>query len=190
MVHANGRLPVQEALEGGCHSIEHGFFMGRDNLARMAERQCVWVPTACTMKAYAEILDHERDYAAAGVAQRNLSDQLRQLAIARELGVTVALGTDAGSPGVLHGESVFEEMKLLAKAGYSLAEIVRCATSAAARLMGLDTSMGLIAEGRSADFIVARGTPAQLPRKLSYLEGIYIGGKPCELYRKNPHKHV
>jgi imidazolonepropionase-like amidohydrolase len=134
MVHANGRLPVQEALEGGCHSIEHGFFMGRNNLARMAERQCVWVPTACTMKAYAEILDHERDYAAAGVAQRNLSDQLRQLAIARELGVTVALGTDAGSPGVLHGESVFEEMKLLAKAGYSLAEIVRCATSAAARL--------------------------------------------------------
>lgn len=190
MVHANGRRPVQEAVEAGCHSIEHGFFMGRDNLARMAERQCVWVPTACTMKAYAEILEHDGDHAGAGVARQNLSRQLEQLGMARELGVTVALGTDAGSSGVLHGESVFEEMKLLARAGYSLAEIVRCATSAAARLMGLEASKGLIARGRSADFIVARGTPAQLPRKLSYLEGIYIGGRPCELYRKNPQKHV
>jgi imidazolonepropionase-like amidohydrolase len=124
------------------------------------------------------------------VARKNLSGQLQQLEMARELGVSVALGTDAGSPGVLHGESVCEEMKLLAKAGFSLAEIVRCATSTAARLLGLDASMGLIAKGRPADFLVARGTPAQLPRKLSYLEAIYIGGKPCELYRKNPHKHV
>lgn len=190
MVHANGRRPVQAALEAGCHSIEHGFFMGRDNLARMAEQQSVWVPTACTMKAYAEILEYDRDFAGAEVARKNLTHQLEQLEMARELGVTVALGTDAGSPGVLHGESVFEEMKLLAKAGFSLAEIVRCATSAAARLMGLDESMGLLAKGRSADFIVARGTPAQLPRKLSYLEGIYLGGNPCELYRKNPQKHV
>lgn len=188
MVHANGRRPVQEALEAGCHSIEHGFFMGRANLARMAEQQCVWVPTACTMKAYAEILEHDRDHAGAEVARKNLSSQLEQLKTARELGVIVALGTDAGSPGVLHGESVFEEMKLLAKAGFSLAEIVRCATSAAARLMGLEKSMGLLAKGRTADFVVARGTPAQLPRKLSYLEGIYIGGRPCTLYRKNPHR--
>jgi len=25
MVHANGSLPVKQAIEAGCHSIEHGF---------------------------------------------------------------------------------------------------------------------------------------------------------------------
>ncbi len=188
MVHANGRRAVREAVEGGCHSIEHGFFMGRENLALMAEKGCVWVPTVCTMKAYAEVLEYERNSAGAAVAKRNLEHQLEQLRLARTLGVTVALGTDAGSPGVLHGESVIEEMKLLAKAGYSLAEVVRAATLTGAGLLGLD-DMGLIAPGRPADFLVARGAPAQLPRKLSYLEGIYLGGEPSDFYRKNPVKH-
>lgn len=187
MVHANGRQPVREAIEAGCHSIEHGFFMGRENLERMAGRGCVWVPTACTMKAYAEILEYGGDPAGSEVARNNLEHQLGQLRLARQLGVQVALGTDAGSPGVLHGESAFEEMKLLAKAGYSLAEIVHCATQAGARLLELP-ERGLLAPGRKADFLVARGAPAQLPRKLSYLETIYLGGEPAKFYRKNPVK--
>jgi DNA ligase (NAD+) len=38
MVHANGDVPVREAVEAGVDSIEHGYFMGRDNLERMAEK--------------------------------------------------------------------------------------------------------------------------------------------------------
>lgn len=189
MVHANGEEPVAEALAAGCRSIEHGFFMGRDNLAKMADQGVVWVPTAVTMKAYAEHLSHSGDSAGADIARRNLEDQLAQLALARELGVTVALGTDAGSPGVLHGESVVEEIKLLIRAGYNLAESIRCATANGARLLGLD-DCGQLLPGRRADFIVARGAPSQLPRKLSYLEDIYVGGSPHPQYRKNPYKHV
>ncbi|MBW1806343.1 MAG: hypothetical protein JRJ06_08270, partial [Deltaproteobacteria bacterium] len=48
MVHANGRLPVRSAIEAGCNSIEHGFFMGDENLAMMAEKRIVWVPTVFT----------------------------------------------------------------------------------------------------------------------------------------------
>ena len=43
MVHANGVAPVKSAIEAGCDSIEHGFFMGRENLERMAERGTRWV---------------------------------------------------------------------------------------------------------------------------------------------------
>lgn len=187
MVHANGRLPVRQAIEAGCDSIEHGFFMGRDNLERMAEHGCTWVPTVVTMKAYSEILEFERDFARSSVAARNCESQLEQLRLARELGVKVALGTDSGSPGVLHGESVFEEMKLYLKAGYSLVETVRCATANGAELLG-NSDMAGLRPGVPANFLVARGTPAQLPRKLSYLENIFIAGKPSPLYRKNPHK--
>ena len=189
MVHANGRLPVRLAVEGGCHSIEHGFFMGRENLELMAEKGTFWVPTVFTMKAYGSNIQAAQAGADRQVIEKNLDHQLQQLAMARELGVKVALGTDAGSLGVLHGESIFEEMKLYKKAGYSLAETVQCATSNGAKLLGID-DFGLLAKGQSATFLVARGAPAQLPRKLSYLEEIYLRGVPSELYRKNPVKHT
>ena len=45
MVHANGQEAVRVALEAGCDSIEHGYFMGNDNLLKMAEKGITWVPT-------------------------------------------------------------------------------------------------------------------------------------------------
>ena len=189
MVHANGREPVRLAVEGGCHSIEHGFFMGRENLQLMAEKGTFWVPTLFTMKAYGANINFPQAEADRQVIEKNLNHQIEQLAMARELGVNVALGTDAGSLGVLHGESMVEEMKLFKKAGYSFAETVQCATSNGAKLLGVD-DLGLIAKGETATFLVSRGAPAQLPRKLSYLEAIYMSGVPSELYRKNPVKHI
>ncbi len=189
MVHANGRLPVQLAVLGGCHSIEHGNFMGRENLELMAEKGTVWVPTLFTMKAYGINIHAAQAGSDRQVVGKNLEHQLEQLAMARELGVNVALGTDAGSLGVLHGESMVDEMKLYKKAGYSLAETIRCATHNGAKLLGID-DFGLLKNGKTATFLVARGAPAQLPRKLSYLEEIYLRGVPSALYRKNPVKHL
>jgi len=189
MVHANGVEPVREAILAGCRSIEHGFFMGDENLRLMVERGTFWVPTLFTMKAYGMFADPAEHLVDRGVVARNLESQLQQLALARELGVNVALGTDAGSLGVLHGESVVEEMKLYAQAGYSLPEIIHCCARVGAELLGLPES-GLLAAGRPATFLVVRGTPAQLPRKLTYLEAIYLRGEASELYRKNPEKHV
>jgi imidazolonepropionase-like amidohydrolase len=106
-----------------------------------------------------------------------LAEQLAQLRLARELGVTVAVGTGAGSVGILHGESLVEEMKLFIKAGYSLAETIRCASENGARFFGLE-KLGALTVGRQATFLFTRGTAQQLPRKLSYLEGIYVDGRP------------
>lgn len=189
MVHANGREPVREAVEGGCHSIEHGYFMGRDNLQRLADRGVVWVPTIFTMKAYGANCDHIAKGGDPQVIEQTIAHQLEQLSLARDLGVKVALGTDAGSLGVLHGESLVEEMKLFRQAGYSLSETIRCATATGAELLGLK-DLGLVRQGARASFVIARGGPSQLPRKLTYLEGIYVDGKPSEYYRKNPLKHV
>lgn len=189
MVHANGEEPVKLAVEAGCHSIEHGFFMGKENLKRIADRGLSWIPTVFTMKAYGDNLSSCEINADPDVLSRNVDHQLEQLQLARELGVNVVLGTDAGSTGVLHGESVVEEMKLFKKAGFSLPEIISCATAKGAELLGIE-DFGEIKKGMSASFLVSRGSPAQMPRKLSYLEEIYINGTPSSLYRKNPFKHV
>ena len=175
MVHANGKIPVRIAVVAGCHSIEHGFFMGTENLKLMAEKKVVWVPTAFTMKAYAEHFS-SRHFLAGDVCQRNLDHQLEQLAKARRLGVRVALGTDAGSIGVHHGEAVVSELKLLLEAGFSVPEAVQCATGNGAELLKLE-EMGHLAEGKSATFIVVKGKPINLPDSLRKIESVYIKGK-------------
>lgn len=175
MVHANGVRPVREAIEAGCGSIEHGFLMGRENLQRMADQGVTWVPTAVTMKGYARTLASERREAA--VALRYLDHQLDQIRMARDLGVTLALGTDSGSQGVHHGESLGEEMGLVMEAGYSVTEAVRCATLNGSALLGRGGSSGGLTVGGEANFIAVPGGPDALPESLLRPEGVFIRGE-------------
>jgi imidazolonepropionase-like amidohydrolase len=200
MVHANGRKPVEIALKAGCHSIEHGFFMGKENLKRMADLQIAWVPTAITMKAYHDTLRRRsthRDQCLdehpskvqmgqmAQVAEKNLDHQLEQIHQARKLGVTIALGTDAGSVGVHHGRSVGEEMQLFMRAGYSVPEAIQCATQNNAQLLNLD-DYGVIARGSLATFIAVSGPPCDLPDSLDRIVSMYILGS--EYYTNGSNK--
>lgn len=178
MVHANGQKAVKEAIEAGCHSIEHGFFMGQDNLMRIRDRGVTWGPTAITMGAYARILP--RGSREADTARRTLDHQLDQIRLAGELGVTVAVGTDSGSPGVHHGHAVREEMGLLMKAGFSLEKAVRCATLNGAALLGFDNDMGVLRAGMPATFQVFNGDPESFPDSPASTGGLYIAGKAWE----------
>jgi imidazolonepropionase-like amidohydrolase len=172
MVHANGAEPVRVAVAAGCRSIEHGFFMGKDNLDRMATTGVIWVPTVVTMSAYARIF--EQTGRNPDVARRTRDHQIEQLAIARRLGVAVALGTDSGSPGVDHGAAVIEEMKFLMQAGYSLPEAIHCATVNGACLAGGE--FGLIEPGRPATFVTVEGSPSTLPESLKKVRAVFIDG--------------
>ena len=172
MVHANGILPVQMALEAGCTSIEHGFFMGMKNLSHMAERQVFWVPTAGTMKAFAEYAGEREE--ARIMALKNLDHQLTQMSAARKLGVPIALGTDSGGMGVHHGGAVIEELRLFLHAGFSVEEAIRCASRNTMNLMGLHRK-GLIKKGMTADFIAAKGPPSGLPGSLNDIYRIHAG---------------
>ncbi|MGA3112806.1 MAG: amidohydrolase family protein [Syntrophobacteraceae bacterium] len=178
MVHANGKLPVQFAVEAGCDSIEHGFFMGEDNMKRMADRQVFWVPTAVTMKAMRAHMPAGNEAAKdSQVASRMLEAQLEQMGRARELGVRLAAGTDAGSFGVRHGVALAEELKLIIEAGFSVEEAIGCATSAGARLLGLDHELGRLAPGMPANFIIVPGPPSSLPDSLADVKAVCVNGK-------------
>jgi len=201
VVVANGHHMVKEALAAGCDAIEQGYAMGEDNLRKMVEMDVLWIPSVLMAKNALQGAGSGGDvscrfsmrYVAPGKAdpgaetfwKKMLAEQLTQLRSARKLGVKTALGTGAGSVGILHGESMVEEMKLFIKAGYSLEETIQCASDNGARFFGME-NLGALTIGRKATFLVARGTAQQLPRKLAYLEGIYIDGAPSITYRKNP----
>src|SRR3974377_1036303 len=43
--HAAGDAGIERAIDGGVDSVEHGFFVRDDQLAKMRDRQIAWVPT-------------------------------------------------------------------------------------------------------------------------------------------------
>ncbi len=174
MVHANGEIPVRMAIEAGCSSIEHGFFMGKDNLKRMADHNTFWIPTAFTMKAYSEQLD--RGSNESEIAKKNLDHQLEQISLAREYGTPLALGTDAGGMGVEHGKSAAMEMALYMEAGYTVSEVIECATKRAALLLGLPDT-GTLFPGKRADLIAVPSTPDKLINSLESEIRVFIKGK-------------
>ncbi|MGC9196899.1 MAG: amidohydrolase family protein [Syntrophobacteraceae bacterium] len=174
MVHANGRLPVQIALDAGCDSIEHGFFMGEENLKKMADRQIFWAPTAVTMKALSDCSVAGAQQA--GIAGMILQNQLEQMRRARELGVGIVSGTDAGSFGVRHGQALAQELELIAQAGFSVEQTIQSATHAGARLLGLDHELGSLRPGMPANFLVVPGPPSDLPGSLALVTAVYLRG--------------
>ena len=183
MVHANGRLPVNIAIESGCQSIEHGFFMGKENLQKMSDKNIMWVPTAFTMKAYSQYLNNRS--IEAEIAEKNLEHQLKQIFQAREIGVPIALGTDAGSLGVHHGSSVFEELKLFMEAGFSIQEAVKCASLNGARLLGIDNKTGVLEKGSKACFIIIKGNPLNLFNNINPIKAVFINGLEFQHCQKN-----
>ena len=176
MVHANGDLPVAQALEAGCHSIEHGFFMGRSNLERMRDSRAYWTPTACTMKAYWEQLPPGG--VEAEISRRNLDHQMEQISYAHRIGAPLVVGTDSGGLGLHHGASILEELKLFVSAGFSLEGAIQCAGSNGAELLGLDKTLGTLRPGLGATFLVVRGAPPGLLTALQHPAGVYVDGVP------------
>jgi imidazolonepropionase-like amidohydrolase len=175
MVHANGSEPVGQALDAGCHSIEHGFFMGTENIKKMAETGATWVPTAYTMKAYAEnpaIPANEK-----AIAMKNYENQLEQIRLAYKYGVEIAIGTDSGSLGVNHGAAVCHEIKALMEAGISTELAIKSATSSGAALLGLDDVLGRLARGSYASFVVLEGNISCLPDSLPSPAAVYLKGE-------------
>jgi imidazolonepropionase-like amidohydrolase len=78
---------------------------------------------------------------------------------ANKAGVTIAMGTDSGGAGGLHGACVPREMELLNEAGLTPMEVIVAATKNAAELIGQGGSLGTLEAGKLADAIVLEGDP-------------------------------
>ncbi len=84
---------------------------------------------------------------------------LQNLDIVNTAGIPIAMGTDAGNIGTLHGPSIHREMALMIEAGLTPLEVLRSATVNGALLLGLSGKTGVIAEGAFADLVVLDADP-------------------------------
>lgn len=95
-----------------------------------------------------------------------------------EAGVRVAMGTDAGNIGTLHGGSVFRELDLLAGAGIAPLDIITIATANAAHALAPDPDFGILRPGFSADLLVLTADPLDDIGNAAAIETVYLRGQP------------
>ncbi|NMO03664.1 amidohydrolase family protein [Gordonia sp. TBRC 11910] len=156
VIHAGSRGAYTMAVESGAEFITHvpldGVIDPRDIAAMKANRQSV-IPTMTMMEGIlAKVAPHAPiDHLIASVGALHGG------------GVEIIAGTDANTaPGpparVEHGESLHHEFELMAAAGLTPAEILRCATVRPAAAFGL-SDRGVIAPGKRADLLLVEGDP-------------------------------
>ncbi len=85
-------------------------------------------------------------------------------------------GSDAGTPFVVPGASLHEELALMVEAGLSPLEVLRAATVVPARFMKR-ADMGRIAPGAVADLVLLSGNPLEDIRNTRRVVGVYLQGR-------------
>lgn len=106
----------------------------------------------------------------------------------RSAGILIGCGTDSGVPWNYHG-TLWREMEMYGRLGFTNAEIVRCATWNNARIMGMDREIGSLEKGKLADIIVMKENPLADIRAVRDIKLVFLGGKvvcqKCGLTKSN-----
>jgi imidazolonepropionase-like amidohydrolase len=164
-------------VAAGVDSIEHGYFMTRDILGRMADKGIAWVPTFSPVHFQWAFPQHAGwDQATVANLSRILDDHAEQVALAHDLGVPIIAGSDAGSPGVDHGGGLIDELLHLLRAGLPMPAVLRAATSRPRALWDMEPAR--IARGDRADLILLDRSPFDDPGALREVH-LLLKGEEC-----------
>jgi imidazolonepropionase-like amidohydrolase len=120
---------------------------------------------------------------AANVAARNQRMAQSEMVAASNLaklvaaGIPIATGTDAGNPLTLHGPAIYAEMEAMQSAGMTPMQVIAASTAVASRAMGLESEIGTIEKGKTADLIAVSADPSQDIRNFRKLRYVVRGGE-------------
>ncbi|HKT40647.1 MAG TPA: amidohydrolase family protein, partial [Ktedonobacterales bacterium] len=150
--HAHGIEGIRNAVAAGVRTIEHGTYLHRDPhvMETMAECGIYLVPT---LKAGFDVINSDAASMPAWIVEKSKEvqeDALLSVRRALELGLPIAMGTDAATPYNFHGENAME-LVWMAEAGLSPMQCITAATASAARALGWESWLGTVEAGKVAD---------------------------------------
>ncbi|GGR86750.1 imidazolonepropionase [Streptomyces aureoverticillatus] len=181
LVHTLGAAATRVAVEAGADGVTHLHYdevISDDLIIRMREQGMFVITTLAVTASGASDGAGPRLGADLRVGSRlnaawrdnlgrefawnaHLPNALRSVGLLHAAGVELLAGTDAahlGAPGLAHGASLHDELRLLETAGLSPVEALSAATRRTADRFGL-TDRGRIEPGASADLVLVDGDP-------------------------------
>jgi imidazolonepropionase-like amidohydrolase len=156
-IHSYGPAGARDAVRAGTDSLEHATDMDDATIQEMVKRGTYYVPT----------VDHNRYYIdngdkigyAPGYKERLQAFIPRNLETTRrafKAGVKIAMGSDAIY--TMFGENT-RELGWFVKAGMTPEQALQTATGNAAKLLGKENELGVVATGCLADLVAVDGDP-------------------------------
>jgi len=150
--HAHGDEGMRRAVEAGVLTIEHGTYMSEEVMQLMVEKGTYYVPTITAGMFVAEKAE------VPGYYPEIVVPKAREIGPQIAYGVNIAFGTDAGV--FPHGENA-REFGFMVEGGMPPMEVMKSATSVAAKVLGMEDQLGSIAPGKLADLVAVPGNPLQ-----------------------------
>jgi imidazolonepropionase-like amidohydrolase len=153
-VHASSPEGMRRAILAGADTIEHGYG-GTDEIFRlMKQRGVALCPTLAASEAYARYFEN---WNGEEPAPESVQENRRAFQAAMKAGVTMCMGGDVGV--FTHGQN-WLEMDAMQRAGMRADQVMIAATSANARIFGLD-DRGEVRSGKLADLVAVEGDPTR-----------------------------
>ena len=162
--HAYTSRAINRGLEAGVRSIEHGNLMDESSMPLFNKHQAYYVPTIVTYYALAArsrqgLLPGDIDVK----LQEVIHGALGALEMAHAAGLSIVYGTDLFAD--THDQQLQEF--IIRSEIQPPADLIRSATSTAARLLQREGDLGVVAPGALADLLVIDGNPLEDIRVLT-----------------------
>lgn len=183
--HSGSPAATDVAVDAGIDSIEHGYFLNREVLAKMRERGTWLVPTIVVTqpatRSYYEDLGVPdwflSRFESAGKAH------WKALEMAIEEGVRIAVGTDQLPAEPNDGTTAtVRELEYYMEAGMTPLQALRAGTIEPATMLGVDDQLGSLEAGKFADIVAVTRDPTI---DISALRTIVFVMKDGKIYRNS-----
>ena len=156
--HCHSLKGMNNCIDAGFSSIEHGTFIDRKTAQRMVEKKVSLVPTLLVHQFL-----YEHGFPAWDNYALEKTEKLKEIvkvhkeniSVAYDEGVNILMGTDSGV--IPHGHNL-EELIHLTDIGMSPDEAIASGTVNAAQYLGHD-NLGLVKENYVADLILVNSNP-------------------------------
>ena len=170
--HVFGEDALPGLIKAGIDCIEHGTGLTDDTVALMLEHRTALVPTLINTENFPGIADAAQKYPTYAAHMRDLHTRCyERAAAAREAGVPIYAGSDAGST-VAHGR-IADEVEALKGIGMSPTEALGAACWDARRWLGRPG----LEHGASADLVCYTQDPRSGPDVLNRPDLVILRGK-------------
>jgi imidazolonepropionase-like amidohydrolase len=180
--HAIGTNGIKNALRAGVTSIEHGHLLDDEAIGLFKERGTYLVPTLAALTCILEAGPDAGQPAFVVRKAQEIAETMRvNLTKAYHAGVTIAGGSDAGTPYNYHDNYAYEIELLTTLLGMSPYEAMAAATRTSAELLGI--AGGRIEVGAPADLVGFARDPGDDIRALRDPEIVVKAGELAFDYR-------
>jgi imidazolonepropionase-like amidohydrolase len=170
--HVFGEDALPGLIKAGIDCIEHGTGLTDDTIELMVERGTSLVPTLINVENFPGIADAAAKYPMYAAHMRDLyANCYPRLAAARDAGVRIFAGTDAGGM-IVHGR-IGDEVEALKGIGMSPTEALGAACWDARRWLGRPA----LDDGASADLLCYKEDPRHGPQVLQRPDMVILRGQ-------------